>query len=111
LVVIAEYNDASAAFAKLSRDAQGVRPVELYRFVCSRVPESDANEIFESVLWRRLKRERLTDQVGLPHDAITDRDFERLWHLLSLWYRWASDNADMAAWISGAHHNQRGEDR
>jgi hypothetical protein len=95
-------DDASAAFDELDRDAHGVLPVPLHRFVRSRVPEA-ASEIFDSILSGRITAEQLATRLGLSPDAITEQEFGRLRHLHSLWYRWASDDAE--GWIiSGASH-------
>ena len=80
----------------LERDAHGVRPLELQRFARSRLPESEAGEIFNAILGCGITREQLTDRLSLAPDAITDFDLKRLRRLLSLWHRWASDSADMA---------------
>jgi hypothetical protein len=89
-----QQDDASATFDNLDRDAHGVLPVPLHRFVRSRLPESDANEIFGSILSGRIARERLAERLGLSRDAITEPEIGRLWHMYSLWYRWASDDAE-----------------
>lgn len=100
-------SDVGLAFDKLKRDARGVGPVELHRFIRSRLPDLVARQTLDSILIGALAREQLTEQLGLASGAITAIEFGRLSHMLSLWYRWASDDADMAAWISSGRNEGR----
>jgi hypothetical protein len=101
LLVNPNGQDVTAAFDELDRDAHGVLPVDMHRFMRSRLPEPEANENFHSILSGRIAREQLAERLALPRDAITDLEVNRLRHMYSLWYRWASDDAE--GWIvSGA---------
>lgn len=86
--------EVTAAFDRLDRDEQGVLAVSLNRFVIDRVPESEVREVLDSILFRDITTAQLAERLGLSPNAIAEPELNRLWHMYSLWYRWAADDAD-----------------
>jgi hypothetical protein len=85
-------DDASTAFDGLARDAHGVVPVDMHQFVCSRLSETEARQIFLDIVGGSIDRDQLSERLGLPSDSITQSEFRRLSGMYSLWFRWESDD-------------------